>query len=566
VSYTRYRIDAGSWYTAPASPFTLGNFTNGTHQVSLYCVDAVGNVGSTVTFTVKMDVVNPSISIAYSAIYTHASKNWVSGSTLFSLSSSDAGSGVLDTSYQVNAGPSTTYSGPFQLGTFANGTYVIQYQVIDRVGNTVTRSETVFIDAIVPSTSMSYTPACAGWVNATTVFTLTASDGQSGITATWHSIDSGPWVATMTFTIATGGNHVINWYSIDHCGNVEPSRSIIISVDATPPVTTIVPHSGLVNASTTFTLAASDTSSGVLATFYLWNGTWLDYTSPFSINETMNETVVISFYSIDRAGNAGNISNISVQFYKPFMHPVQTPNPILPEIYLIITAICIMLIAGLAIALRQVNARRRAPDLRVSIPATYKAPVVIAGFTILLAIPLAMLLALHMTYPAWYWARTGNVFTDWGIWVLDILPAWICISVAWLGSRAVKWMAFKLYIFYLLAGWLLYDWVWWFIVGVATPASFSWTAPFYFDILMKDPPMWLFLCVAVLGLVVAVVEWQRTRGKDHSKITPFILYLIFMYGLGGVTQITPVPAWFYAAWDFTWVIIIGMAIVAGRRH
>ncbi|MCA9970304.1 MAG: hypothetical protein KC425_08815, partial [Anaerolineales bacterium] len=86
--------------------------------------------------------------------------------------------------------------------------------------------------------------------------------------------------------------------------------------DTLPPTTTAalppLPASGWYTTPVTLTLTAADAGSGVAATFYRLNaGAWLTYTAPVPI--TAEGSTAVSFHSIDHAGNAEPIRQLTVR-------------------------------------------------------------------------------------------------------------------------------------------------------------------------------------------------------------------------------------------------------------
>lgn len=185
----------------------------------------------------------------------------------------------------------------------------------------------------------------------------------------------------------------------------------------------------------------------------------------------------------------------------------------------------------------------------------YRIPIILAVLSILLAIPMCLRDQLHMEYPAWYWANSGNIFTDWSIYYLDFIPFWVIFSVVWLSPRPSFLFLVKWFVFFMLGYWLFYDWTWWFLVLAISPGMFSWTAPFYFDIIIHDSPMWFFLVMSIVGFLLSLLMMSAIKRSPWFML-PFIVYLGYIYGLGGITEVMNVEAWFYIAWSAIFLPLI----------
>src|SRR5271157_1533575 len=324
VKVTYYKEDSSNFYIAPVGGFTLGNLTNGTHVISYYSVDNVGNVQITQSVTVRLDLIAPTTGIAYTPAY---GLNWVNATTMFTITPTDAGSGVKATYYKLDGGSFYISPGSLSVGNFTDGTHTIYYYSIDNVGNTqAMQSVTIQFDKAAPVTTCTYTPAYAlNWVNAATSFTITPSDADSGVKVTYYKEDSSNFyiapVGGFTLGNLTNGTHVISYYSVDNVGNVQITQSVTVRLDLIAPTTGIAytPAYGLnwVNATTMFTITPTDAGSGVKATYYKLDGGSF-YISPgsLSVGNFTDGTHTIYYYSIDNVGNTQAMQSVTIQFDK----------------------------------------------------------------------------------------------------------------------------------------------------------------------------------------------------------------------------------------------------------
>ncbi len=125
-----------------------------------------------------------------------------------------------------------------------------------------------------------------------------------GIRNTTYRIDGGApvnYTATGTFFLAGEGEHTVEWRSLDWAGNLEDVSSMVLTVDDTPPATTITQSETETTTETIFTLTAADSGCGVNVTMYrIDGGGWTVYTGGFTLAEGEH---TIYYYSIDNLGN-----------------------------------------------------------------------------------------------------------------------------------------------------------------------------------------------------------------------------------------------------------------------
>lgn len=145
-----------------------------------------------------------------------------------------------------------------------------------------------------------------GWYVTDVWIALTAIDNESGVNATYYQIDTPPWlVYTWAFNLTTDGRHTISYYSIDNAGNAEPTHQQLINRDTISPVTTLSYDNGLV------TFSAVDLTSGVNYTMVqIDGGGWMRFTAPIQIPGGGSH--VVSYYSVDRAGNQEEINTTTI--------------------------------------------------------------------------------------------------------------------------------------------------------------------------------------------------------------------------------------------------------------
>ena len=158
--------------------------------------------------------------------------------------------------------------------------------------------------------------------------TLSATDALSGVASTWYKVDAGGWTLYTAAFSPGDGNHTVQYYSIDHAGNTENTKSVTIKVDTVAPTTTpvlqgLLGSQGWYVTNVTVTLNAHDATSGVNYTKYkLNNGSWTVYSGPFAL--TSNGNYTLSYYSVDFAGNTETTKQTSFRIQHDVLPPVTT--------------------------------------------------------------------------------------------------------------------------------------------------------------------------------------------------------------------------------------------------
>jgi hypothetical protein len=104
-----------------------------------------------------------------------------------------------------------------------------------------------------------------GWSNKDVSVTFTATDAESGVAATYFTVDGGAQQTGNTVSLSDEGAHTLAYWSADWAGNAEQPHTAAVNIDKTAPTITV---SGLVYGSysdsmdVTPVVALSDTLSG----------------------------------------------------------------------------------------------------------------------------------------------------------------------------------------------------------------------------------------------------------------------------------------------------------------
>jgi len=182
----------------------------------------------------------------------------------------------IDTDYAI-PGKSLWLTPPFDIKFYNETQHELHIVCKDALGNDVSDVETFYVDSTPPETVKTYgTPhycknndcSAPEWINGTTLITLTPYDRPnatcaSGVNKTFYKVTleddsyclsqsecdtfqvdsiNDPWNPgtgwneyTTPFSISEESCHVIQFYSVDNLGNVEPIYHQCVFVDNTPP-------------------------------------------------------------------------------------------------------------------------------------------------------------------------------------------------------------------------------------------------------------------------------------------------------------------------------------------
>lgn len=301
---TYYQVDAGPNKVFMGSPITVSG--DGTHTVSFWSQDMASNTASPNTITINIDSAAPATQAALAG--TAAGGGWYSTPVQVTLSATDNHSGVDSTFYAVDGGVSQAYGAPFTLSN--TGTHTILFWSVDRAGNAESQQQMIIkVDVSAPSTTAAvYGSWYDVWYQSPAQVGFTTSDGDSGVANTYYTVDGG---ATQTYSglvsISGGGDHTVNYWSVDTAGNAETQKTLTVKIDNTAPTTQLAASgtagsNGWYRSAVQVSLNASDTQVGVNVTLYrVDGGPTLVYSGPFNVSGDGQHQVI--YYSNDKVSN-----------------------------------------------------------------------------------------------------------------------------------------------------------------------------------------------------------------------------------------------------------------------
>jgi fibronectin type 3 domain-containing protein/lysophospholipase L1-like esterase len=104
------------------------------------------------------------------------------------------------------------------------------------------------------------------WYRGLVTVNFTAFDWESGVESTYYSLNGSAQQQGPTVTITEDGKHVLEYWSVDKAGNIEPKNSIAINIDQTAPEINFSVADGAVygvDQQISITCEATDPLSGV---------------------------------------------------------------------------------------------------------------------------------------------------------------------------------------------------------------------------------------------------------------------------------------------------------------
>jgi predicted alpha-1,2-mannosidase len=180
-----------------------------------------------------VDVTPPAVAI--STTPDTPISGWHRGTVTVSVSATDAKDPAPTIEVRVDGGDWSVYPGAVEVT--GDGSHTVEARATDAAGNgSEIAASTVKIDATAPVTAAAATTMSArtGESAAASTVRFTATDAGSGVGSTEYAVDGGDWlVATPAgASLTETGTHTVRFRSTDVAGNVETTRSLMVTVAA----------------------------------------------------------------------------------------------------------------------------------------------------------------------------------------------------------------------------------------------------------------------------------------------------------------------------------------------
>ncbi len=341
-----WRLNGGTPSTALSTQISAA----GRHVLDISAADNAGNVMIPFTRSVNIDPTPPLL--GYRVAPTPSATGWYTAPISVTFTLTDLISGPAGVTWQLNNAPPVTGNG---VSIDADGLHTLAAVGRDVAGN---RSPTVNLslplDSHPPVTTLTLTPpqpqpsgfytrpvAVEFWSSDIVTGTTPPSPG-SGVVAMRMRLGNGPWQMAQPLALTTSDIHRISYYGVDAAGNVEISRTQVISVDMEPPAAPIAPTitpAGW-SAANSFTLSwQSPPDTSGIAGAYVWIGgsspapgaaVFYPHDGQISGLAVPGEGEWPLWMALaDRAGNRGQIVNVGMLRYDatPPSVQAQTTGP-----------------------------------------------------------------------------------------------------------------------------------------------------------------------------------------------------------------------------------------------
>lgn len=210
----------------------------GTYDVKLVVIWEI----SLITY---VDVAEKEVVVENQPPVAIAGPNRVSQSktVIFDGSESFDPDGVIVT-FEWTFGDGTQSNGEIVQHTYANdGVYNVQLEVTDDFGDSDVDTLGLTVDSTYPVTTavLNGTLGDNDWYTDDVTISFEVNETTSDINETFYRINGGNWTIYVDpFVIDDEGQHLLQFYSDDTAGNVEPIVNITIKIDKTDPSITFI--------------------------------------------------------------------------------------------------------------------------------------------------------------------------------------------------------------------------------------------------------------------------------------------------------------------------------------
>jgi HD domain len=213
------------------SPLTLTGLADGAHAVSVYTVDAVGNIGPAIQTTFTVDTTGPVVSLTSAPPATITTNT---ASVAFTANDPTATAWC-----SLDGALPTACTSPVAFAGLADGAHTVAVHAVDALGNVGPTVASHFtVDTTAPTVTSLTAPAAVVPSQSVSIpFTV----DDPGATA-WCSLDGAlptPCTSPVFYDALADGSHTVAIYAVDAVGNQGPARTANFTVSTTAPTVTL---------------------------------------------------------------------------------------------------------------------------------------------------------------------------------------------------------------------------------------------------------------------------------------------------------------------------------------
>lgn len=239
-----WRLDGGALNTATTTQVAA----SGVHTITITAADKAGNNMPVINYPLPIDTELPLLGYRLSDV--PAVSGWYTTPLTVTLAITDLVSGPDKVLYQLNGG--APLAGAL-IALSADGFHRVTAYGKDKAGNrSALRQLNLPVDSHAPTTTLLASPAqpqSTGYYTRPVTVQVSATDivgnsppmPGSGVQVTRLKINNGSWQNATPQYFQTSGIYHLSYYSLDVAGNVEISRTRVISLDLDLPAAPIAP-------------------------------------------------------------------------------------------------------------------------------------------------------------------------------------------------------------------------------------------------------------------------------------------------------------------------------------
>lgn len=346
VASISYTVDGGAQQTVNAALATVPVSGDGTHTMSYFATDKVGNAGSALSQAVRIDTRAPAAPVPSVSGYVNSGNvaafsvtgTAEAGATV-TLTAADAGAAHSAAPVTATADGTGKWSGSLDLGSLNQGTITFTATATDAAGNTgASGTATSTKDTIAPAqaqslkvptfvniASSSAVPVSGTAEVGATVTVAAASAGSpSPVTGSAVADGTGNWSLNIGLGSLKDGTVTYSATVKDAAGNTSAAVTVSDTKDTVPPVPTItapmyvnnstkgsVPVSGTTEAGTVVNVTVRDSALNTVTTPAPISPTGTSWSTSMDLSNLAEGSLTFTVATTDVAGNPGTASAAS---------------------------------------------------------------------------------------------------------------------------------------------------------------------------------------------------------------------------------------------------------------